>query len=90
MRGATPIVLRLRYSETVISLDEYLSTIYDSDCEYVDGEVLERNWGESDHAGVQGIVLALLYNQRRQHAIHVFPELRVQVAARRYRIPDTP
>jgi Uma2 family endonuclease len=85
--------LRLRYSEamatgTLISLDEYLSTIYDPDCEYIDGELLERNVGEFDHAGVQGIVLALLYNQRRQHGIHVFPELRVQVAARRYRIPD--
>jgi Uma2 family endonuclease len=85
--------LRLRYSETMatgtlISLDEYLSTIYEPDCEYVDGELLERNMGESDHSGIQGIIFALLYSQRREYGIHVFPELRVQVAARRYRIPD--
>lgn len=73
---------------TLISLDEYLSTIYDPDCEYVDGELLERNMGESDHSGIQGIIFALLYSQRREYGIHVFPELRVQVAARRYRIPD--
>ena len=73
---------------TSVSLDEYLSTIYDSDCEYVDGELIDRNKGESDHSALQGIILALLYNRRREWGIHVFPELRVQVAPTRYRIPD--
>jgi Uma2 family endonuclease len=90
---STLLAYQLRYAEamatgTLVSLEEYLSTTYDPDCEYVDGELLERNMGEFDHAGVQGIILALLYNQRRQYGIYVFPELRVQVAARRYRIPD--
>jgi hypothetical protein len=35
---------------TMVSLDEYLSTVYDPDCEYVDGELIERNMGEIDHA----------------------------------------
>lgn len=73
---------------TAISLDEYLSTIYDPDCEYVDGELIERNMGESDHSALQTTVSALLYNQRGESGIHVFTELRVQVAATRYRIPD--
>jgi Uma2 family endonuclease len=73
---------------TVISLDEYLSKVFDPDCEYIDGELVERNMGESDHSGIQGIIYALLYNQRREYGIHVFPELRVQVAERRFRIPD--
>jgi Uma2 family endonuclease len=73
---------------TAISLDEYLSTVYDPDCEYVDGELIERNMGESDHSALQGIILALLYNRRREWGIHVFPELRVQVTATRYRVPD--
>jgi Uma2 family endonuclease len=73
---------------TAISLDEYLSTIYDPDCEYVDGELIERNMGEFDHSALQTIIAALLYNQRRQTGIHVFTELRVQVGANRYRIPD--
>jgi Uma2 family endonuclease len=73
---------------TAISLDEYLSTIYDPDCEYVDGELIERNMGESDHSALQGIIFALLYNQSTKAGIYVFPELRVQVAATRYRIPD--
>jgi Uma2 family endonuclease len=37
---------------------------------------------------LQTIISALLYNQRRELGIHVFTELRVQVAATRYRIPD--
>jgi Uma2 family endonuclease len=73
---------------TVISLDEYLSTIYDPDREYVDGELIERNMGEFDHAALQGIIWGLLYAQRRRSGIHVFPELRVQVAKNRFRIPD--
>jgi Uma2 family endonuclease len=71
-----------------ISLDEYLSTVYDPDCEYVDGELIERNMGESDHSAIQTMISALLYSQRRQLGIHVFAELRVQVAPTRYRIPD--
>jgi Uma2 family endonuclease len=73
---------------TLVSLEKYLSKVYDPDCEYIDGELIERNRGESDHAGLQAVITALLYNQRREYGVHVFPELRVQVAETRYRIPD--
>jgi Uma2 family endonuclease len=73
---------------TMVPLDEYLSTVYDPDCEYVDGELIERNMGESDHSAIQTMISALLYSQRRELGIHVFAELRVQVVATRYRIPD--
>ena len=73
---------------TVVSLEEYLSIVYEPDCEFVDGELVERNMGEFDHAGLQMIIAAHMYNQRREYGIYVFPELRVQVAATRYRIPD--
>jgi Uma2 family endonuclease len=73
---------------TLIPLDEYLSTVYDPDREYVDGELIERNRGEFDHSALQGIIFAMLYGQRRESGTRVFPELRVQVAASRYRIPD--
>jgi Uma2 family endonuclease len=72
----------------VISQAEYLSTTSDSDCEYVDGKLIERNRGESDHSTVQGVVSVLLYNRRREAGIHVFPSLHLRVAATRYRIPD--
>ena len=35
---------------TLVSVEEYLRTSYpDGDCEYVDGEIVERNVGEIDH-----------------------------------------
>lgn len=75
-------------TSAAVSVEEYLSTVYDPDCEYVDGEVLERNMGETDHGGLQGILIAWLFARRKQLGIHVFPETRTQVAPRRYRVPD--
>ena len=73
---------------TGVSVEEYLHTSYDPDCEYVDGEVLERNMGEPDHAGLQGLILMWLGALEAQLGINVFPEMRVQVAATRFRVPD--
>ena len=38
---------------TLISVEEYLHTTYDPDCDYVDGEVLERNMGDQAHSTTQ-------------------------------------
>jgi Uma2 family endonuclease len=75
-------------SGTLVSEQEYLSTIYEPDCEYVDGEILERNMGEVDHGGLQLAIGAWMYSRRKRLGIHVFTETRTQVAARRYRVPD--
>jgi len=75
-------------SGTLVSEQEYLATIYEPDCEYVDGEILERNVAETDHGGLQMSIGAWFYNRRKELGIHVFSETRTQVAARRYRIPD--
>lgn len=72
---------------TLISLEEYLSTVYEPDCEYLDGELLERNTGEFDHARLQTIVAALLYGQSGSARVYVFTELRVQISPSRFRIP---
>ncbi|HKE23787.1 MAG TPA: hypothetical protein VKB88_15585 [Bryobacteraceae bacterium] len=37
----------------LVSVDEYLRTVYEPDGDYVDGVVLERNAGEKSHAKVQ-------------------------------------
>jgi Uma2 family endonuclease len=70
------------------SVEQYLTTIYEPDCEYIDGEIVERNIGESDHAGLQGLLIAWFANRRRELGIHVFPEVRVQVSPTRFRVPD--
>ena len=72
----------------MISLEEYLTTVYEPDCEYIDGELLERNMGEVDHAGLQTIIAAVLYGQSEAAGVYVFTELRVQLSPSRFRIPD--
>ena len=41
-------------TSTQISIAEYLATVYRPDCEYIDGELLEKNmgkWGALPHSG---------------------------------------
>jgi Uma2 family endonuclease len=73
---------------TLIPVDDYVSTSYRPDREYVDGQLLERNVGEKDHSKLQMFLSAYLHNRREELGIHVFPEQRVQVKSTRFRIPD--
>jgi Uma2 family endonuclease len=75
-------------SRTLVSVEEYLHTSYDPDSDYVDGEIVERNVGETDHSDCQGRIYA--YFLKRIKPLHVYPlvEERVQVSRSRFRIPD--
>jgi Uma2 family endonuclease len=73
---------------SLVSVEEYLSTSYRPDCEYIDGVILERNLGEDDHSSLQGALTAYFFNRRKQWNIRVRPEQRVQVRATRFRVPD--
>src|SRR6266581_4964538 len=72
--------------ETLIPVEEYLSTSYDPDVEYVDGVLVERNVGDWLHSTVQfNLIFAL--GSRYPH-VYVLPELRSQTRATRFRLPD--
>lgn len=73
---------------TLVPVEEYLSTSYRPDCEYLDGVILERNLGEFDHSRLQGLLYGYLLRNERAWLILALPEQRVQVAARRFRVPD--
>jgi len=73
---------------TLVPLEEYLRTTYRPDCDYVDGEVLERNVGEHPHSNLQTEFVVYFRTRRKQWNVHAVVEQRVQVAARRFRIPD--
>jgi Uma2 family endonuclease len=75
-------------SSTLVSLEEYLHTTYHPDCDYVEGEVLERNMGEQSHARLQGFLMALFFIHRDRWQLRSLTEQRVQVRADRFRIPD--
>ena len=71
-----------------ISLEEYLNTSYRPDCDYVDGEVQERNLGEQSHSRLQFRIVFWLGSRERQFRFRVLPECRLQVRKDRFRIPD--
>ena len=74
-------------SATLVSVSEYIATSYRPDRDYIDGQILERNVGERDHSWIQGEILLLLA-QYRKDQLFAFPEQRIQVKPTRFRIPD--
>ena len=73
---------------TPVTVEEYLHHTYEPDCDYVDGELVERNVGEKDHSKIQKLLIVLLSMQEQRLGIHVFPEQRIQVSPSRFRVPD--
>jgi Uma2 family endonuclease len=73
---------------TGVSLEEYLHTEYEPDCEYVDGVLEDRNVGQLDHGETQAAVAAFFVRLKSRMRIRVVTELRMQVSATRVRIPD--
>ncbi len=75
-------------TRALIPVEVYLTSVYRPDCDYVDGEVLERNLGEREHSYIQAALVSFFFMRRKELGIEVYPEQRVQVKPGRYRIPD--
>jgi Uma2 family endonuclease len=73
---------------TFISLDQYLSTSYRPDREYIDGEVVERNMGKWQHARIQALLAIWFGRHEQEWGIQTATEWRTQVSDSRVRIPD--
>ena len=71
-----------------ISVEEYLSTVFEHDCEYVDGTIEERDLGEFEHSFLQLFLGSVFVAHRAEWGIVAVSEQRIQVAPNRFRIPD--
>ncbi len=69
-------------------VDEYLRGSFSPDAEYIDGRIEERSVGENDHSAWQEAICAWFRAQAAPGGIRVRPELRVQVDAFTYLVPD--
>jgi Uma2 family endonuclease len=69
-----------------VPLEQYLSTIYHPD--YVDDHLEERNLGEPEHAELQTAISSYLRQNAKRFRVRTLVEVRIQVAPRRFRIPD--
>jgi Uma2 family endonuclease len=72
----------------LMSIEEYLQTSFRPDCDYVDGEVQERLWGEFSHSRMIAEILFYLVSRYPGLGKRVLPSLRVRVNATRVRVPD--
>jgi len=73
---------------TLIPIEEYLRTSYRPDCDFVEGEVLERNVGKRRHAWAQ-TQIAIWFGRRTDlPRLEPLTELRMRVGPHRIRIPD--
>jgi Uma2 family endonuclease len=73
---------------TRVSLEEYLNTEYEPDCDYVDGVLEERNEGKRRHARTQTRLALWLGAREQQYGYEVVVEQRVRVTDIRVRVPD--
>jgi Uma2 family endonuclease len=72
----------------MVTVQEYLTTSYEADREYVDGELLERHTGERSHSSAHGMVSFLLHQQEGQLGVRVLMSVRIQVSPTHFRVPD--
>jgi len=73
---------------TRVSLEEYLQTEYEPDCDYVDGALEERNVGKKRHSRTQQRIILVLSQRVVSYGLEPLPEQRIQVSPGRVRIPD--
>jgi len=73
-----------------VPVEEYLRSSYSPDAEYIDGRVVEREstMGENEHSAWQKALVVWFETQAARAGIRVRPELRVQVDAYSFLIPD--
>jgi len=71
-----------------VSVEEYLSTSYEPDCEYEDGVVVERNLGQFEHSFLQTILATIFTNNMDGWGVFGLTEQRIQIAPRHFLVPD--
>ena len=70
------------------TLEEYLHTTYHPDCEYIDGNIEERNVGKWQHARLQWLIAAWFDRHQREWSCIGSTEQRIRISPTRIRIPD--
>ena len=74
--------------DTLISVEEYLRTSFHPDRHFIDGQVVERNVGQTRHGFAQAEIAAWFIQRRGTLRLQALTELRVRVAPPRVRVPD--
>jgi Uma2 family endonuclease len=71
----------------LVPVEEYLSTSYSPDRDYIRGRLVERNVGEKEHGRMQRALIRYL-TKYREHGSEAWPEQRIQITPDHYRVAD--
>ena len=71
-----------------LSMEEYLRTDYEPDCDFVDGHLEERNVGETKHGVMQMHLGFWFISNQKEWRLEAIAESRTKVSGSRVRIPD--
>jgi Uma2 family endonuclease len=71
-----------------VSVDAYLTSAFQPDCDYVEGELQERDVGEIEHSEVQFALSLWFGRHQTDWNIRILPEVRIQVSETRFRVGD--
>lgn len=71
-----------------ITVEQYLKTSFEPDCDYVDGQIEERNLGELEHSRIQKWLIVFFASREKEWGIEAFQEARLQTGEHRFRVPD--
>jgi len=71
-----------------ISIEEYLEAFYEPECEYIDGELIQKAMGTKDHAWLQATLVGLLFQYQKAGLCQVLTEQSLRVRQNAVLIPD--
>ena len=72
----------------LLTIEEYLSSSYEPDLEFVDGMLEEKNMGELEHSVMQVAIAAWFFSRRAEWKIKTTTEYRTRTTRTRVRLPD--
>lgn len=72
----------------LMTMEEYLHTAYSPDCDFVDGELLDRQMGEKDHGRLQVSIALWFAAHEETLGAEPITEPRIRVTQSRVRICD--
>lgn len=68
--------------------EDYIGKSFRPDCDFIDGELQERNLGELEHSRMQMAILVWFARHLSDWRLELLPEMRVQTSAHRFRVAD--
>jgi Uma2 family endonuclease len=71
-----------------ITAEQYLHMTFEHDAEYVRGEIVERSMPDRLHSTMQFLILMAIGRLIESYPLLPYPELRLRLEPRVYRIPD--